>query len=154
MPTARANTEGKENMSANAITSALSVANFNPGNLKVVLKENGAQSGSLLSKKEYGQKHGLKGAELNRQHFEYKKAAMSENAKLVGAALITGDIGITRIATNAKRDGGSVSFKLMSALKAPKTKADKVDLSKLNISDIMSFLEGQGYEVAVAEDTK
>jgi hypothetical protein len=138
-------------MSANSVTSVLSVAQFNPGNLKVVQKDNGSQSGVLLSKKEYGVKHGLKGAELNRQHYEYKKAAMGENAKLVGAALLTGDIGISRIATNAKRDGGSLSFKLMSALKAPKAKAEKTDLSKLSISDIMAFLEKQGYEVSVAE---
>ena len=113
----------------------------------------GAQSAVMLSKKEYGVKHSLKGAALNKAHFDYKKAQMSSNAKLIGAALLTGEIGVTRLGLNKKQDGGSLSFKSIASLVAPKAKKDEtaVDLSKLSESDIMAYLESKGYEVIVAE---
>lgn len=131
----------------NNIVSIGQFGQLSADNLRLVTKDNGAATVGLLSKKEYGERHGLKGAALNQAHFDYKRDAMQANAKMVGAALLTGEIGITRIGCNAKKDGGSLSFKSMASLKAPKTKGP--DLSKVELSDIMAFLESKGYEVAV-----
>lgn len=116
--------------------------------MAVSTKENGSSSATLLTKKEYGERHGLKGAALNQAHYEYKRDAMQSNAKVIGAALLTGEIGITRIGANAKRDGGSLSFKAMSALKAPKAKADKVDLTKLTDDAILDEMIRRGITLA------
>jgi hypothetical protein len=115
--------------------------------MKLATLASGSQTASLMSKKDYGIAHGLKGAALDKAHFAYKKDAMSGNAKLIGAALLTGELGVTRLGVNKAGNGGSISFKAMDSLKAPKEKAP--DLSKVNVSDIMAFLEGKGYEINV-----
>lgn len=111
--------------------------------------KSGGHTALLLSKKEFGAAHNLKGAALNKAHFEYKRAAMEQNAQVVGAALMTGKIGLTRIGVNAKGNGGSLSFKTMDSLKAPKEKTP--NLEKVDTSDLIAILEARGYVASVSE---
>jgi len=107
--------------------------------LAMTESKSGSTSAVLLTKKQYGEANGLKGAALNQAHYEYKRAAMSDNAKVVGAALLTGEIGLTRVSANARRDGGSLSFKLMDSLSAPK--APELDLSKATEDDVGTLVD-------------
>lgn len=120
-------------------------------NLNVAVKENGATSATLLSKKQYGQLNGLKGAALNTAHYEYKREMMGSNAKLVGAALLSGKIGITRLAGNAAGNGGSLSFKAMDAVKEPKQKAVSLDkvITEENAGDVIEKLRALGFNVTL-----
>lgn len=148
----------KNAMSTNQIQ-VVSVGPFgqlNRENLNLSLRENGTSSVSLLTKKQYSEKFGLKGAALNQSHYNYKRDNMTGNAKLVGAALLTGEIGITRIGSNKAGNGGSLSFKAMSALKEPKSKTP--DLAKVitaeNAGDVIDRLVELGLNVTLVPASK
>lgn len=146
-------------MSANV--SSVSTVNQLPAvavaDLKVSVLKSGATAFTCMKQKEYGEIHGLKGAALRRAHFAYRVEQMKLDRKATGHTLLENEnIGITRRVVSEDGTSGTISWKLIDSLKAPKaTKEEKasqaVDLSKLSESDIMAYLESKGYEVIVAE---
>lgn len=111
----------------------------------------GGKSVSILSKKEYGAKYGLKGAALNTAHYEYKKEQFLADAKAFGAGLLTGEIGVSRHGTNKDGSRGSISWVKMDSLKAPAVKS--VDLSKViteeNAGDAIEMLRKLGFNITL-----
>lgn len=111
----------------------------------------GGNSVSILSKKEYGAKFGLKGAELNRRHYEYKKEAFLADAKVFGAGLLTGEIGVSRHGTSKDGNRGSLSWVKISSLKEPKAK--EIDVSKVvneeNAGDVIEALRKLGFNITL-----
>lgn len=70
----------------------------------------GAVKSKLLSRKEYGERHGLKGAELKRQHYDYLKSNGVKLGAVMAGGLAGGQIIPQSISYNPATGRGTLNW--------------------------------------------
>lgn len=123
--------------------SAQSLVLFTGGNgldTKVKTLASGAQSATYLSKKEYGAKHDLKGAKLNKAHEAYRvQRGMAGNVSL-SAMLTAGQIVAEKVTTKKDGTGFSVGFTYAKEL----VDDPKIAAAECTTEELTAILKAKG----------
>jgi len=121
--------------------SAQALVMFNAGmDNKVSTNKSGATTTAYLSKKEYGEKHGVKGQALNRAHLQYRiDRGVNANGNLA-AMMTSGQIVAEKQVSTS--DGFKVKFTFAKNLGCAPTDP-KVEAAKLSDADLLAILEAR-----------
>lgn len=98
---------------------ALTVFNGNGDQSVVTTTKSGRVNTTYFDKKTYGLKHGLKGAALNRAHYQYRLDRGLVANTNTAAAIASGKIVIEKHSLRADGKGGTLGYMFIDAIKAP-----------------------------------